>query len=119
MNPKKPSASEGFKKELDQTIKRVLEDLVIVGDKVYKKDLSKNIETSDWEESTRLKANLRLEPRKAKVGEEIHLQFHLANEGGAPVFLSKIEEIFPPPFDLDPQSLKDLIVSYLDQESQR
>jgi len=100
MNPERPSTGDGLKRDLGRAIKRVLEDLVIVGDKVYKKDLSKDTETSERELSVRLKANLWLEPRKAKVGEEIHLQFRLTNEGSTPVFLSKIEEIFPPPFDL-------------------
>ncbi len=100
MNPERPSKGDGLKRDLGLVIKRVLEDMVIVGDKVYKKDLSKDVETSGREGSARLKANLWLEPRKAKVGEEIHLQFRLANEGRTPVFLAKIEEIFPPPFDL-------------------
>ncbi|UCE95717.1 MAG: hypothetical protein JSV51_08415 [Candidatus Bathyarchaeota archaeon] len=100
MNPKGPSADEGFEKDLGLAIKRVLKDLVIVGDKVYKQDIPKVTETLEREISARLKANLSLEPRKAKVGEEIHLQLHLANEGRTPVFLAKIEEIFPQHFDL-------------------
>ena len=100
MSPEKPSTGDALKRDLGLAIKRVLEDMVIVGDKVYKKELSKDTETSEPDGSARLKANLWLEPRKAKVGEEIHLQLRLANEGRTPVFLAKIEEIFPPPFDL-------------------
>jgi hypothetical protein len=38
MNPEKPSTGDALKRDLGLAIKRVLEDMVIVGDKVYKKE---------------------------------------------------------------------------------
>ena len=100
MDSRKPSAGDGLSKELSLAITQALEALVMVGDKVYMKELPDDVSKYMREEPARLKANLMLEPRKAKVGEEIHLQFHLANEGRTPVFLTKIEKIFPSPFEL-------------------
>jgi len=100
MDTRRTPTSDGLSKELGWAVKRVLEDLVLVGDKVYMKGLSGDTQKFMQEGSARLKAKLLLDPRKAKVGEEIHMQFHLANEGEIPVFLTKIEEILPPDFEL-------------------
>jgi len=100
MDPVRSSSNDGLSKELGLAVKRVLEDLVLVGDKVQMKGLPEDTRKPVQEESARLKANILLEPKKAKVGEEIHLQLRLINEGRIPVFLTKIEKILPPSFEL-------------------
>lgn len=99
MTLREPTISDELKRQLSLITKRVLEDMTLLGDKVYAdKTLTESEKViSDYPP---VRSRLVLGEEEAKIGEEIRLEFEIVNDGRTPVFLSKIEEVIPTNFEI-------------------
>lgn len=99
---KSPSVEE-LSKKLNLVVKRLdtLEDVILVGNKVYMRVPSTIAEQYlAGEPRIHLEAKLILETKRVKVGEKLNIQIEFFNEGKTSVFLTEIEEILPVGFQL-------------------
>jgi len=96
---REPSINDELRRKLSFITKRILEDMVLLGDKVYADKVSTESELvmGDFDH---VRSKLILEEEEVKIGEEIRLGFEIVNEERAPVFLSKIEEVIPTSFEI-------------------
>lgn len=92
------SSVEELSERLNFVMKRLnaLEDVVLVGNKVYMRVPSPVAEQLlEAKSGDGLRAKLILESRTGRVGETINLRIEVINEGRTPIFLTVIEEMLP------------------------
>jgi len=92
------SSVEELSERLNFVMKRLnaLEDVVLVGNKVYMRVPSPVAEQLlEAKSGDGLRAKLTLESRTGRVGETINLRIEVINEGRTPIFLTVIEEMLP------------------------
>lgn len=92
------SSVEELSERLNFVMKRLnaLEDVVLVGNKVYMRVPSPLAEQLlEAKSGDGLRAKLILESKTGRVGETINLRIEVVNEGRTPIFLTVIEEMLP------------------------
>lgn len=97
------SSVEESSERLNFVMKRLnaLEDVVLVGNKVYMRVPLPVVEQLlEAKSGDGLRAKLILESRTGRVGETINLRIDVVNEGRTPIFLTVIEEMLPVNFEL-------------------
>lgn len=99
----KLSSVEELSKKVNLVMKRLdaLEDVILVGNKVYMRVPSPIAEQYlEGKPQVDLQAELVPEAKMVKVGEDLNIKIAFANEGRTPVFLTRIDEILPVGFEL-------------------
>lgn len=79
----------------------LLEDAVLLGNKLYKKPASEEAELYLHDKAIpQIQARIVLEKRDIELGESFNVGFELQNVGNAPVLLGRVEEVVPSGFEL-------------------
>ena len=105
---KRPNKREESGSEISLAVEKLvkerlglLEDAVLLGNKLYKKPTSEEAELYLHDKAIpQIHARIALEKGDVELGESFHLGFELQNVGNAPVLLGKVEEAVPNGFEL-------------------
>ena len=122
-NKREESGSE-FSLAVEKLVKErlgLLEDAVLLGNKLYKKPTAEEAELYLHDKAIpQIHARIALEKGDVELGESFHFGFELQNVGNAPVLLGRVEEVVPNGFELVayPDTC-DLMSTYLDMHGIR
>jgi len=99
----------------------LLEDAIILGNKLYKKPTSEEAELYLQDKAIPyIHARIALEKSGIELGENVHLEIELENVGKVPVLLARIEEVIPNGFELVAHSDNcDMVNTSLDMHAKR
>lgn len=102
MEHKTGSSFEDLKRDLGLIMRRLdaLEDVIVLGNKVYMKVPSETDEKRIETQGTSMESKLVLKTKQAKVGEDVNLSIEISNQGATTVLLAKIERVLPAGFEL-------------------
>lgn len=97
-----------FSTEINSVVERLvkerlglLEDAILMGNKLYKKPTSEEAELYLQDRVIpHIHARIALERSDFELGENVHFEIELQNLGKAPVLLARVEEIVPNGFEL-------------------
>ncbi len=125
---KKRNEHKGVNSEINMAVEKLvkerlglLEDAVLLGNKLYKKPTSKEAESYLQDKAIpQINARIAFEKSDMDIGENIHIEIELENVGKAPVLLARVEEIIPNGFELVAHSDNcELVSTHLDMHGKR